>query len=53
MFFCAKAKRQQQDVSHEGIMTEHNAFSLRSPPGSQYYLWIVPSQKIKNQAIYV
>ncbi|MGE7113911.1 hypothetical protein [Lysinibacillus sp. NPDC047702] len=36
--FCAKAKRQQQEVGHEGVVTGRDAFSLRSPymlaPGS-------------------
>ncbi len=29
-FVCAKAKRQrQQEVGHEGVITGHDAFSLR------------------------
>ena len=28
--FCAKAKRQQQDVGHEGVITGRDGFSLRS-----------------------
>ncbi|WP_421049971.1 hypothetical protein [Lysinibacillus sp. UGB7] len=27
---CAKAKRQQQDVGHEGVVTGRDAFSLCS-----------------------
>ncbi|MFY0520867.1 hypothetical protein ACOMCU_24040, partial [Lysinibacillus sp. UGB7] len=33
---CAKAKRQQQDVGHEGVITGRDAFSLRSSNGSRY-----------------
>jgi len=29
-FFCAKAKRQRQDVGHEGVITGCDGFSLRS-----------------------
>ncbi|MGE7112126.1 hypothetical protein [Lysinibacillus sp. NPDC047702] len=36
--FCAKVKRQQQEVGHEGVVTGRDDFSLRSPnllaPGS-------------------
>jgi len=28
--FCAKAKRQQQDVGHEGVITGCDGLSLRS-----------------------
>ncbi len=33
-FLCAKAKRQQQDVGHEGVVTGRDAFSLRSHKNS-------------------
>ena len=31
MFYVAKAKRQLQDVGHEGVVTGRDVFSLRSP----------------------
>ncbi|MGE7091218.1 hypothetical protein ACQKII_07080 [Lysinibacillus sp. NPDC048646] len=33
MFYVAKAKRQLQDVGHEGVVTGCDTFSLRSSNG--------------------